>query len=128
MSLSWRDAIATALVAIGVVIYGAWVVGTEIPGFSEPVNIALAVLILGVSASISAVVPGFDELLHGSRPYLAIASALGLVAFGAGVWTIAAGGAATGLAVLVVATIVLWAMSTMRHVAMRRPRQGLLHS
>lgn len=128
MSLSWRDSIATALVAIGVVIYGAWIVGTEIPGLGEPVNIALAVLVLGVAASISAVVPGFDELLHGSRAYLASASALGLVALAAGVWTIAAEGAATGLAVLVLATVVLWAMSTMRHVGMRSPRQRLQHS
>jgi hypothetical protein len=123
MSLSWRDSIATILVAIGVVVYGAWVVGSEIPGFSEPAGVAIGVLVLGVAASISAVVPGFSELLRGSKLYLAAASALGVVALGAGVWTIAAGGAAAGLAVLVLATVVLWAMSTMRHVGVGRPRQ-----
>src|SRR5512143_3469781 len=123
MSLSWRDSIATTLVAIGVVIYGAWIVGVEIPGLAEPVNIALAILVLGVAASISAVVPGFDELLHGSKPYLAGASILGAVALGSGVWTIAGGGAATGLAVLIAATVVLWAMSTMRHAGVAGPRQ-----
>lgn len=128
MPLSWRDSIATILVAIGVVVYGAWVVGPGIPGFVEPASVALAVLVLGVAASISAVVPGFDELLHGSKPYLAGTSALGVVALGAGVWTIAAGGAAAGLTVLVLATVALWAMSTMRHVGVGRPRQRLQRS
>ena len=128
MALSWRDSIATVLVAIGVVVYGAWVVGSGIPGFGEPAGVAIAVLVLGVAASISAVVPGFNELLHGSKPYLAAASALGVVALGAGVWTIAGGGEAVGLAILVLATVVLWAMSTMRHVGVGRPRQHLQHS
>jgi hypothetical protein len=128
MHVSWRDSIATILVAIGVVVYGAWVVGPGIPGFVEPARVALAVLVLGVAASISAVVPGFDELLRGSKPYLAATSALGVVALGAGVWTIVAGGAEAGLAVLVLATVVLWAMSTMRHVGVGRPRQHLQHS
>lgn len=127
MHLSWRDSIATFLVAIGVVIYGAWVAGPGIPGFVEPTNVAIAILVLGVAASISAVVPGFDELLRGSKLYLGATSALGLVAFAAAVWTVAAGGAATGLAVLVLATVVLWAMSTMRHVGVGRPRQHLQH-
>ncbi|HLO34946.1 MAG TPA: hypothetical protein VK194_02645 [Candidatus Deferrimicrobium sp.] len=130
MHLSWRDSIATVLVAIGVVVYGAWVAGPGIPGFVEPASVALAILVLGVAASILAVVPGFDELLRGSRTYLAGASALGVIAFGAGVWTIAAGAAAAGLAVLVVATVVLWAMSTMRHagVSVGRPHQPLPRS
>ena len=128
MHLSWRDLIATALVAIGVVVYGAWVIGPGIPGFVEPASIAIAILVLGVAASVSAVVPGFDELLHGSKPYLAGASVLGAVALGAGVWTIAGGGAATGLAVLIAATVVLWAMSTMRHAGVAGPRQHLQSS
>jgi hypothetical protein len=127
MPLSWRDSIATILVAIGVVVYGAWVIGSGIPGLEEPAGVAIAVLALGVAASISAVVPGFSELLHGSRPYLVAASVLGVVALGAGLWTILAEGAEAGLAVLVLATIVLWGMSTMRHVRVGGPRQHLHH-
>ena len=123
MPIPWRDSIATILVAIGVVIYGAWVVGSAIPGFREPAGVAVAILVLGVAASMSAVVPGFSELLRGSKLYLATASGLGVVALGAGVWTIAVGDAAVGLAVLVLATVVLWAMSTMRHLGVGRPRQ-----
>jgi hypothetical protein len=128
MRLSWRDSIATLFVAIGVVVYGAWMVGSGIPGFSEPAGVAIAVLALGVAASVSAVVPGFNELMHGSKAYLAAASALGLLAFGAALWTIFGAAAGPGLAVLVLATVALWAMSTMRHVGVGRPRQRLLHS
>ena len=128
MRLSWLDSIATLLVAIGVVVYGAWMVGSAIPGFREPAGVAIAVLVLGVAASLSAVVPGFNELLHGSKVYLAVASALGVAAFGAGVWTVIAAEKAAGLAVLVLATVVLWAMSTMRHVGAGSPRQHLQRS
>jgi hypothetical protein len=72
------------------------------------------VLVLGIGASMSAVVPGFAELLRGSRSYVAAASALGLVAFAAGLWTVWAK-EPIGLAVLIAATLVLWAMSTWRH-------------
>ena len=128
MPVSWRDSIATILVAIGVVVYGAWVVGPGLPGFVEPAGVALAVLALGVAASVSAVVPGFGELLHGSKAYLAAASALGVLAFGAGACTILGGAAASGLAVLVVATVALWAMSTWRHVGIGRSGQHLQSS
>ena len=50
MPLSWRDSIATILVAIGVVVYGAWVMGSGIPGLEEPAGVASAVLALGVAA------------------------------------------------------------------------------
>lgn len=127
MPVSWRDSIATILVAVAAVVYGAWVAGAGIPGFREPAGVAIAVLVLGVAASISAVVPGFDELMRGSKLYLAGASALGLVALGAGVWTIATGDAA-GLFVLILPTVVLWAMSTMRHVGVGRPLQPVQRS
>lgn len=122
MPLSWRDSIATILVAIGVVVYLAWIVGPGIPGFEQPASIAIAILVLGVAASVSAVVPGFAELLRGSRMYLATTSVLGVVALGAGVWTIAGSGGAMGLAMLVLSTVALWAMSTLRHVGVGKPR------
>jgi hypothetical protein len=125
MRLSWRDSIATVCVAIGVVIYGAWVVGSGLPGLGEPVAVAIAVLLLGVAASVSAVVPGFTELLRGSKLYLVAASVLGLLALGAGVCTIAGADASTGLAVLVVSTVALWGMSTLRHLGVPRSRHHL---
>jgi hypothetical protein len=49
---------------------------------------------------------------------------LGVVALTAGLWALI-GGEAAGLALLVLATLVLWAMSTMRHVRVHRPGQRL---
>jgi len=43
----------------------------------------LVVLSLGFVASASAVVPGFDELMHGNKVYLVVTSLIGLVAFAA---------------------------------------------
>jgi hypothetical protein len=60
------------------------------------------------------VVPGFTELLHASKTYLVITSALGLLALVAGVIALAAG-SSTMLATLVIATVVLWALATIRH-------------
>lgn len=128
MRLSWRDSIATICVAIGVVIYGAWVAGAGLPGLGEPVGVAIAILGLGVAASISAVVPGFSELLHGSKRYLAAASILGLVALGAGACTIAGADAGIGLAVLILSTVALWAISTLRHLGFPSSRQHALHA
>jgi hypothetical protein len=128
MRISWRDSIATVLVAIGVVIYGAWVVGFEIPGLGEPIAVAIAILALGVVASLSAVVPGFGDLLRGSKAYLVTASFVGLIAFGAGVCTIAGADPTAGLAILTVSTVVLWVMSTMRHLAIGPARHHPLHA
>lgn len=122
MRLPWHDGIATLCVAIALVVVGAWAIGAALPGFGDVSAVAIAVIVLGVAASISAVVPGFEDLLHGSRLYLAAASALGLLALAAGLWAFV-GGEAAGLAGLILATVALWAMSTTRHMTMYRPQQ-----
>lgn len=114
MRIPWRDSLATLFVAAAVGIYAAWLVGSALPGLGTPAPIAVAVLALGVAASASAVVPGFGDLLRGSKAYLAASSLLGLVALIAGVWTLVAG-EAYALATLLGATIVLWGMSSVRH-------------
>jgi hypothetical protein len=124
VSLPKRDLFATLLVGVSLVVYVAWAVGIAVPG--EVAGVALAVLLLGVVASVSAVVPAFAELVHGSRLYLGTASALGLAALVAGLWAVVAG-EPTAVTVLVVATILLWAMSTMRHVGLYRPQERLGH-
>ncbi len=126
MTLSWRDAIATLLVALGVVIYAAFALGQAIPGLESVAAIAIGILVLGIAASVSAVVPGFGALLHGSRMYVAGTSALGLIALGAGLYAIANGESAA-LAILALATVVLWALSTARHVGVHLPQQRLGH-
>ena len=74
----------------------------------------LIVLGLGFVASASAVVPGFNELLHGSRLYLAGTSLIGLVAFAAGVAMLVSA-SEVALGVVMVAMIVLWTIATIHH-------------
>ena len=110
MTLSRRDLIATVLVGIAALVYVLWLAGMG-PGVRL---VAAIVLAMGFTASASAVVPAFTDLLHSSKTYLAITSALGLLALAAGVIALAAGSSAM-LAILVITTLVLWAMATIRH-------------
>lgn len=123
MSIPMRDRIATALVATATLIYVLWFTGFL--GGLTPSSVALVVLALGFVASASAVVPGFAALLAGSRLYLSLASLGGLVALVAGVFTVTQATGVT-LAVLVVATIGLWAAATVRHSG-QRARQATAH-
>jgi hypothetical protein len=114
MRLPGRDLVATALVALGILLYIAWAVGLDVPLLSSASAVAVAVLVLGVAASASAVVPGFAELLRGSRTYLVVSSALGLAALMAGVIATLNDNAAA-LAALMIATFAMWALATDRH-------------
>lgn len=117
MSIPWRDRIATLLVATATLIYVLWLTG-PIGGLSAN-SVAVVVLALGFIASASAVVPAFAELLAGSRLYLALASLGGVIALACGVLTVTQ---ATGdtLAILVIATLGLWAAATVRHTMIHR--------
>ena len=113
MRLSWRDGLATVFVGVGAVLYVLWLAGIEVAG---PRVLAGVVLGLGLAASITAVVYGFGAgLLCASKVYLAVASLIGLAALVAGIMALVAVNEPM-LAVLVVATVVLWMMSTVRHV------------
>lgn len=110
-----RDRIATLYVAAATVAYGVWLAATEHPAEMSIRVMAGVVLALGFAASATAVVPGFEELLHASKIYLVMASLIGLTAFATGVVAVV-GADELMLAVLVVCTVVLWVMATMRHV------------
>ena len=118
MLIPWRDRIATALVATATLIYLLWLVGL-LEGLTAS-SIAVLVLVLGFIASASAVVPGFAGLLSGSRLYLALASLGGLVALACGLLTVTQATEQT-LALLVIATVGLWASATVRHSVLHRP-------
>ena len=118
MDQSMRDRVATVLVATATIIFVLWRIGVA-SGLSTS-SVAIAILALGFLASASAVVPGFAALLRGSRRYLAAASALGLVALVAGALTVVNATEDT-LAILTIATIVLWAAATVRHGAVVLP-------
>lgn len=120
MHVPKRDLIATVLVAAAGILYLLWAADTAPPGLSGTRATGMAVLGLGFIASASAVVPGFDDLIHHHRGYLAITSLIGLVAFGARIEVLLdSSGAALG--VLIVTTLVLWVIATAHHVLLARP-------
>ncbi len=119
MYLPIRDIIATGLVAVAALLYSLWAVDSTLPGMSSTRATGAAVLALGFAASASAVVPGFGQLLHGSKTYLVITSLIGLAAFAAGVqMLITASGA--GLTVVMAALAVLWLIATIHHSLLAR--------
>jgi hypothetical protein len=114
MRLPKRDLIATGMVGAAALLYLLWVVGWTLPGLSGTRAIGIVILGLGFTASASAVVPGFDQLLHGNKPYLAITSLLGVVGLVGGVLMLTdANEAALGMVMAVMAT--LWLISTIHH-------------
>jgi hypothetical protein len=114
MYLPRRDIIATSLVGASVVLYLLWLADTALPGMSSVRVTGATILALGFAASAIAVVPGFDQLIHGSRLYLTVTSLLGLVALAGGL-TMLLSASETGLLVLMVAMLLLWAIATVHH-------------
>ena len=119
MRIPKRDVIATGLVAAAAVLYVLWLADLTLPALSGTRATGVAILGLGFAASATAVVPGFDQLLHGNRAYLVASSLLGLVAFVAGVMMLWSAGSTT-LAVLMAVMVTLWAVATTHHTLMAR--------
>jgi hypothetical protein len=114
MRLPKQDLIATALVAAAGVLYILWLTGFAPASMSSTRTTGLVVLALGFAASASAVVPYFDQLIHGNRAYLAVTTLIGVVALIAGVQALVSASGA-GLGVVMGAMSVLWLMATIRH-------------
>lgn len=126
MRLPKKDIIATSAVAVAIVLYLLWLADATVLGMSSTRVTGLAVLVLGFVASAVAVVPSFDQLIHGNRLYLAATSVLGVAALAAGVvmlWT----ASGTALGWLVVALVTLWAIATTHHVVLAKAEQRTLH-
>ena len=119
MRFPWREWVATFFVGAGVVAYVIWLVGSESPGDAAIRVMTGSVLALGFAASATAVVPAFDQLMRGSRTYLWVASTLGLLALVTGLWALFAADEAM-LAALVVVTVALWVIATVRHIRSAR--------
>lgn len=125
MRLPKRDIIASSAVVVAVVLYALWLADATVLGMSSTRVTGLAVLVLGFAASAVAVVPSFDQLIHGNRLYLAATSVLGVAALVAGVvmlWT----ASGTALAWLMAALVALWAISTTHHVVLARAERRTL--
>ena len=114
MRIPRRDRIATTVVALAVIVYGLWASGSALPGMDGIRITGLVVLSLGFVASASAVVPGFDELMHGNKVYLVVTSLIGLVAFAGGI-VMLVDASEVALGVVMAAMIVLWMIATVHH-------------
>jgi hypothetical protein len=112
--LTTRDRWATAFVATAALTY-LFAVLTDGSTTTTEVRAATGVVLaLGLAASVSAVVPGFDALLHGSKAYMVVASLLGAGALASGIVALV-NASEPMLALLVACTVILWAISTVRH-------------
>lgn len=114
MRIERKDQLATLLVGGGVLAYVLWLLGVGSEDETAVRIVTTIVLVLGFVASANAVVPGFDGLLHGSKTYLVISTLVGLGALAAGIAALVSGDELM-LGLLVAATVLLWAMSTIRH-------------
>lgn len=119
MRLPKRDLIATVLVGGAAVVYLLWAADVALPGMGSARVAGAVVLALGFAASASAVVPGFLGLLHGNKAYLVVTSLLGAAALVGGLLTLISA-SAWGFAVLIVAAVAHWLISTVHH--QRLPR------
>ena len=118
MRLTWRDGVASLFVAAAAVLYGLWLTGTAMTGTSirvlGAVVFAFGWLACTSNAAEMAVVYGAGCNRHAPMAYVVPASLIGGVALVAGVMTLVTASEAM-LAILVAATVALWAMSTVRH-------------
>lgn len=126
MRLPKRDIIATGAVAVAVALYVLWLADVALPGMTSTRATGLLVLALGFVASATAVVPSFDQLMHGNKVYLAVTSLLGLVALVAGVVMLWSASSAA-LAVLMAALVVLWVISTTHHLVLSKAARSVSH-
>jgi hypothetical protein len=123
MNLPKRDMIATVLVAAAGLLYLLWLTDATLPGLGDTRVTGVLILALGFAASASAVVSGFDQLLHGNKVYLAVTSLIGLVAAIAGVLMLINGSGAA-LSVVMTAMVVLWLIATIHHSLLAAVRHG----
>jgi steroid 5-alpha reductase family enzyme len=81
---------------------------------------------LGFAASAVAVVPGFERLLHGDKTYLVVTALLGLAALAGAVQMLVSTSGA-GMAVMMAAMVVLWAIATTHHILLANAGQPTDH-
>lgn len=127
MRLTWRDGLATLLVAAAAVLCALWAGNALMPGVSTRwmTVIAFALGMAACTVNQRALGEVYGASGEGPRPsglYIALATALGVVMLAAGVLAFALASEAM-LATLVTAMIALWLIATARHALAGRHRQ-----
>ena len=118
MRLSWKDGLATVLVAVALVFFAGWSAGATVAGISGR-GLVLAVFLLGIAGCYTAqsqfgIVYGVTGTARPPLVYVVLVSMLGALATVVGIVALIVGG---GLAVttLLLAMIVMWILATVRH-------------
>src|SRR5512142_3408563 len=114
MRLAWKDAVSAMFMAAIVVIYAAFLNSTTAWLISSARGTAAAVLVLGIVGGCA--MSAAAEQYQGKRApaYTSFMSVLGAVALVAGVIALITA-STVALAILVVATLALWLVATVRH-------------
>jgi hypothetical protein len=127
MSFPKRDLLATLLVVVAGLLYWFWARDSALLGLDGVRESGLVVLALGFAASLSAVVPGFDQVIHGSKIYLAATVVMGLVALTGGILVLVSS-SELGFGVLIGAMGALWLVATAHHVLLARTPRPTVRS
>jgi len=117
MMLTWKDAVSTLFMGAVVAVYLAFLNGTHLWLISSARGTTVAVLVLGFVGG--CVLGAAGDMFEGAksgpvRIYLAFATLLGVAALAVAVTGLVTG-STIALAALVVLTISLWVISTVRH-------------
>lgn len=131
MRLTWRDGLATLLVAAAAMLYALWATNALMPGVSTRWMTVIA-FALGMAAC-TANQRELGELYGATRQgprtsglYIALATALGIVMLAAGIVAFVLASEAM-LATLVAGMVALWLIATARHVLTGRHPQLRAH-
>ncbi len=125
MRLTWRDAVATVLVAGVVALYAAFVAGHGVAPVAGPRALAGGALLLGLTACAVGARVDPDRAAGSGWAGYVLASVLGAVALVAALLTMLTGSAIT-LGVLVATTGMLWLYATVRHATPERQPSRLV--
>ncbi len=125
MKLTWKDAVATLAVGGIVAIYVAFLTGTSAWLISSARGTTAAVLVLGLAGGCA--LGRLAEAYTGAKSSTALAftkmeTDLGMVALAAAIAGLITGGT-IALAILVIATIALWVVTTVGHAFTTPPGQ-----
>lgn len=127
MRLTWKDALVTLFTGAIVAVYVAFLLQAGWPLIESVRGAAGAILVLGTvgGCALGAVGNQYGKMMTaGARTLVGLATVLGVVALGAGVYALVTA-STVALAVLFGATVALWATATARH-AFTRPYQPMV--
>lgn len=118
----WRDLRATFLTAVGLILAFSVTQGWGWPLLNGPRAGILALGLVGIFACASSGL-GSEGQFAWKNPFVLVATAAGIVLLAAGVVGLFVN-SMDYLWVMMLATIVLWLVATMRHIVQASPRQG----